>query len=102
MARHAEQFSFFLMQDGEARLYRLRQDWIDFGGDYTLYDQTGAKVGRLEGHFFNAAGCWDVSIDAGQPAQLAPVLQLVSAMLKLITPPAATLAASPKGLRRAP
>ncbi len=77
-----EQFSFFLMVDGEARLYRLRQDWIDFGGDYTLYDQTGAKAGRLEGHFFDVAGRWDVTIGAGQPAQLATVLQLVSAMLK--------------------
>jgi hypothetical protein len=77
-----EQFSFFLMVDGEARLYRLRQDWIDFGGDYTLYDQTGAKAGRLEGHFFDVAGRWDVTLNAGQPAQLAPVLQLVCAMLK--------------------
>jgi hypothetical protein len=77
-----EQFSFFLMVDGEARLYTLRQDWIDIGGDYTLYDQTGAKAGRLEGHFFDVAGCWDVSIEAGQPAHLVPVLQLASAMLK--------------------
>lgn len=77
-----EQFSFFLMVDGEARLYRLRQDWIDIGGDYTLYDQTGTKAGRLEGHFFDMAGRWDVSIEAGQPTHLAPVLQLTSAMLK--------------------
>jgi hypothetical protein len=77
-----EQFSFFVMKDGEVKVYRLRQDWIDFSSDYTLFDQTGAKIGRLEGHFFNAAGCWDVSIDAGQPAQLAPILQLTGAMLK--------------------
>jgi hypothetical protein len=77
-----EQFSFFLMEEGEARLYRLRQDWIDIGGDYTLLDQTGAKIGRLTGHFFNVGGRWDVTIDSGQPAHLAPVLQLVSAMLK--------------------
>ncbi|MGB9024849.1 MAG: hypothetical protein WA384_16865 [Rhodomicrobium sp.] len=77
-----EQFSFFLMEDGEARLYRLRQDWIDLGGDYTLYGQTGAKIGRLNGHLFTAAGRWDVTIDGGQPAHLAPVLQLVGAMLK--------------------
>jgi len=77
-----EQFSFFLMVDGEARLYRLRQDWIDIGGDYTLYDQTGAKAGTLNGHIFDIGGRWDVTIAAGQPAQPATVLQLVSAMLK--------------------
>ena len=43
-----EQFSFFLMEDGEARLYTLRQDWIDLSGDYTLYDQTGAKIGACK------------------------------------------------------
>ncbi len=77
-----EQFSFMMMEDGEARLYRLRQDWIDIGGDYTLYDQTGAKIGRLNGHFFDIGGRWDVTIDGSQPAHLATVLQLVSAMLK--------------------
>ncbi len=77
-----EQFSFMMMEDGEARLYRLRQDWIDIGGDYTLYDQTGAKIGRLNGHLFDIGGRWDVTLSEGQPAHLAAVLQLVSAMLK--------------------
>jgi hypothetical protein len=77
-----EQFSFFLVVDGEARLYRLRQDWIDIGGDYTLFDQTGAKVGHLNGHLFDIGGRWDVTLAAGQPAPLAALLQLVSAMLK--------------------
>lgn len=77
-----EQFSFFLMEDGEARLYRLRQDWIDIGGDYTLYDQTGARVGRLNGHIFDIGGRWDVTLAPKQPAHLAMVLQLVCAMLK--------------------
>ena len=77
-----EQFSFFLMEGGEARLYRLRQDWIDLGGDYTLFDKTGAKIGRLNGHLFDIGGRWDVTIAGEQPKQLAAVLQLVSAMLK--------------------
>jgi hypothetical protein len=77
-----EQFSFFLMEDGEARLYRLKQDWIDIGGDYTLYDQTGARIGHLNGHIFDIGGRWDVSLNADQPQHLAQVLQLTCAMLK--------------------
>jgi hypothetical protein len=77
-----EQFSFFLMENGEARLYTLRQDWIDISGDYTLYDQTGAKIGRVEGHIFDIGGKWDVSISGGVSPYLATILQLVSAMLK--------------------
>jgi hypothetical protein len=77
-----EQFSFFLMVDGEVRLYRLRQDWISLGGDYTLFDQKGARVGRIKDHVFNFGGRWDVSIAPGQPAQLVTLLQLTGAMLK--------------------
>ncbi len=77
-----EQFSFFLMVDGEARLYRLRQDWIDIAGDYTLYDQTGAKIGELNGHLFDIGGRWDVSLSGKQPSHLATTLQLTCAMIK--------------------
>ena len=77
-----EQFSLFMMEDGEARVYRLRQDWIDFTRDYTLYDQTGAKIGRLNGHLFDVGGRWDVTLDGDQPKHLATVLQLVCGMLK--------------------
>ena len=66
-----EQFSFFLMEDGEAKLYRLRHDWIDFSGNYTLFDQTGAKIGHLTGHFFDVGGRWDVRLyRCRAPAQL--------------------------------
>ncbi|MFZ1107728.1 MAG: hypothetical protein WAN43_05210 [Rhodomicrobium sp.] len=77
-----EQFSFFLMEDGEARLYTLRQDWIDISGDYTLYDQTGARIGRLTGHIFDLGGKWNVTVSEGCTPHLATVLQLVSGMLK--------------------
>jgi hypothetical protein len=77
-----EQFSFFLMEDGEAKLYTLRQDWIDISGDYTLFDQTGAKIGRLSGHLFDLGGRWDVTISPQRSPHLATMLQLVSAMLK--------------------
>ncbi len=77
-----EQFSFFLIEDGEARLYRLRQDWIDIGGDYTLFDQMGAKIGRLSGHLFDIGGRWDVTYSRAPSTYLATTLQLGSAMLK--------------------
>lgn len=77
-----EQFSFFLVEDGEARLYRLKQDWINIGGDYTLLDQTGTRIGHLNGHLFDVGGRWDVSISEKHPAHLAVAMQLVCAMLK--------------------
>jgi hypothetical protein len=77
-----EQFSFSVMDKGEVKLYRLRQDWIDIGGDYTLYDRTGAKIGRLTGHIFDPGGKWDVSVSEGCTPYLATSLQLVCAMLK--------------------
>jgi len=33
-----ESFSFFLLEDGKLRFFRLRRDFIDLGGDYTLYN----------------------------------------------------------------
>jgi len=77
-----EQFSFFLIENGEARTYRLRQDWINIGGDYTLYDQTGARIGHLNGHIFNLAGRWDVTLDGEHSPLLATTLKLVCGMLK--------------------
>jgi hypothetical protein len=78
-----ERFSFFLLKDGEARLYRLRQDWINIGGDYTLYDQTGARIGHLNGRVIDIGGRWDVTLAAEHHnAVMVAVLQLICAMLK--------------------
>ena len=77
-----EQFSFLLMEDGEAKLYRLRHDWIDISGSYSLFDQTGAKVGHLTGHLLDLGGRWDVILSEGCSSNLATILQLVSGMLK--------------------
>ena len=77
-----EQFSFFLMEGGEARLYTLRHDWIDISGSYTLFDQTGAKIARLTGHLFDLGGRWDVDIIEQRSPYLSTILQLVSGMLK--------------------
>ena len=38
--------------------YRLRRDLIDIGGDFTLYDATDNKIGRLDGKVFSLGGKW--------------------------------------------
>ena len=53
-----ESFSFFLLEDGRPKFYRLRQDFIDLGGDYTLYDERDTKVGTIDGKVFTIGGKW--------------------------------------------
>jgi hypothetical protein len=77
-----EQFSFLVMENGEARLYTLRHDWIDISGSYTLFDQTGARIARLTGHLFDLGGRWDVMLSERCSPYLVTILQLVGAMLK--------------------
>ncbi len=78
-----EKFSFFLLEDGEVRLYRLRQDWINLGGDYTLYDQRGQRIGHLNGRVIDFGGRWDVQIaKEHSSATLNTVLQLFCGMLR--------------------
>ena len=76
-----ENFSFFLVENGETKFYRLRRAFINFGGDYTLYDQRGEVVGYLDGAFFSF-GKWRgrVREDHADP-KLMMVLQMFSAML---------------------
>ncbi|HWV80573.1 MAG TPA: hypothetical protein VNZ50_04035 [Hyphomicrobiaceae bacterium] len=57
-----ENFSFFVLDDHQPILYRLRRDMIDFGGDYTLYDAAGNVVGRLDGKVFSIGGKWHCRI----------------------------------------
>jgi hypothetical protein len=78
-----EKFSFFLLTDGEAKFYSLRQDWINIGGDYTLYSQTGERVGHLNGRVIDIGGRWDVEIAEEHYSQvMAAALQLICAMIK--------------------
>jgi hypothetical protein len=77
-----EHFSFFLLEGGKPQFYRLRRDFIDFGGDYTLYDHRNEAVGRLDGKVFSIGGKWygHVHPDHANP-QLLTVLKLFSGML---------------------
>ena len=59
-----ENFSFFLLEDGKPTFYRLKRDFIDLGGDYTLYNHHNQKIGRLDGRVFSIGGYWKGSVKA--------------------------------------
>jgi hypothetical protein len=77
-----EHFSFFLLEDGRPQFYRLRRDFIDLGGDYTLYSHRNEVVGRLDGKVFSIGGKWRgyVHPEHANP-RLLTVLKLFSGML---------------------
>lgn len=78
-----EDYSFFLAEDRKARFYRLRRDWISIGQDYTLYDASDEKIGRLNGRILDLGGRWDVKLreDHDNP-RVKGVLQLFCGMLR--------------------
>ena len=76
-----ENFSFFIMRDGEPRFYRLRRDLINLGGDYTLYDQQGKPVGHLDGTVFSIGGKWKCRVRQDHAdRRLLTVLQMFAAL----------------------
>jgi hypothetical protein len=78
-----ENFSFFLLDDDrQPQFYRLRRDWFDLAGDYTLYNHRNEAVGRLDGRLFTLGGHWRgrVHPDHANPRLLA-VLKLFCGML---------------------
>ncbi len=78
-----ENFSFLLIDDqGRPRFYRLRRDFIDLGGDYTLYDHAGTAVGHLDGKVFSIGGKWKGRVRAAHAEhRLMTVLKLFGGML---------------------
>jgi hypothetical protein len=77
-----ENFSFFLLEDGKLRFYRLRRDFIDLGGDYTLYNHHNQMIGNLDGRVFSIGGKWTgrVKSEHADP-HLLIVLKLFCGML---------------------
>jgi hypothetical protein len=77
-----ENFSFFLLEDGKPVFFRLRRDFIDLGGDYTLYNQHNQPVGYLDGKVFSIGGKWKgrVKAEYADP-RLMMVLKLFCGML---------------------
>jgi hypothetical protein len=78
-----EDYSFFILEEKRAHFYRLRRDWISIGADYTLYDETGERIGHLNGRVLNLGGRWDVSIREDHAnSRLNATLQLFCGMLR--------------------
>jgi hypothetical protein len=77
-----ENFSFFLMHDGEPRFYRFRRAFINLGGDYTLIDQHGEHVGEIDGALFTIGGRWRCKLrgDHVEP-RLLQVMKLFTGMI---------------------
>jgi hypothetical protein len=77
-----ENFSFFILDQGRPTYYRLRRDFIDIGGDFTLYDERDRKIGRLDGRIFTLGGYWKGRVKTEHAdARLIMVLQLFCGML---------------------
>jgi hypothetical protein len=78
----AEHFSFFLMDDRKLRFYRLKQDLISIGMDYSLYDGAGRRIGLLDGKVLTLAGLWECSVHREHADPwLLTVLKLFTGML---------------------
>ena len=77
-----ENFSFFLLEDGKPQFFRLRRDYIDLGGDYTLFNQHNQPVGYLDGKVFSIGGKWKGRVKAEHAdPRLMMVLKLFCGML---------------------
>ena len=76
-----ENFSFFLLEDGKPQFFRLRRDFIDVGGDYTLFNQHNQPVGYLDGKVFSIGGKWKgrVKVEHAADRRLLTVLELFCA-----------------------
>jgi hypothetical protein len=77
-----ENFSFFLLDNGQLEFYRLRRDFIDLGGDYTLYNRHNKPIGWLDGKVFSIGGKWKGKVKAEHAdPRLMIVLKLFCGML---------------------
>ena len=77
-----ENFSFFLLEGGKPEFFRLRRDFIDLGGDYTLYNHHNQAIGWLDGKVFSIGGKWKGRVKAEHAdPRLMMVLKLFCGML---------------------
>jgi hypothetical protein len=77
-----ENFSFFIMHEGRPVFYRFRRDMLALGGDYTLYDQQGNKVGDIDGSVFTLGGHWHGRVKTGvHDKRLLAVMKLFTACI---------------------
>ena len=77
-----EGFSFFLMGEEGPRFYELRRDFINMGGDYTLYSQHGEAVGYVNGSILTLGGKWSCSVRGDHAdSRLMSVIKLFAGMI---------------------
>ena len=77
-----EHFSFFLIDDGVPKFYRLKQDIISIGMDYSLYDGQGNKIGLLDGKLLTVGGLWKCKVKAEHAdKRLMTILKMFVGML---------------------
>ena len=76
-----ENWSFTILEDGVPQFFRLRRDFLDLAGDYTLYNQKNDVIGRITGRLLSF-GKWRGRIKREQAdKRLVMVLQLFCGML---------------------
>ena len=77
-----ENFSFFLMDDGKLEFFRIRQDLIRFGQDYTVLNERDEKVGHLDGAVFTLGGYWKCKVRSDyKDKRLHTVMKMFAGML---------------------
>lgn len=78
-----ESFSFFILSDNGPKYYRLRQNLISIGQDYSLYDERNRRIGYVDGKLVSVGGLWKVKIRSEfDDPKLAMALQLFCTMLR--------------------
>ncbi len=76
-----ENWSFTILEDGVPQFYRLRRDFFDLAGDYTLYNQQNEQIGRITGRLLSF-GKWRGRIKREHAdKRLVMVLQLFCGMI---------------------
>ncbi|MBU2534097.1 MAG: hypothetical protein KKB37_15255 [Alphaproteobacteria bacterium] len=77
-----ENFSFFLLQEKGLEFFRIRQDFIRLGDDYTVYNGRNERIAILDGAFFTISGKWRGRVREDYAEKpLLNVLQMFCAML---------------------
>lgn len=75
-----ENFSFFIVRDGQPAFYRLRHDFFSVGGDYSLLDERNRKVGHIDGRLISLGGYWKAKVrEDHADTKLMSVLKLFTA-----------------------
>ena len=78
-----ERFSFFVLRDGLPHFYRIKRNWVNIGDDYTLFDDKGRRVGKLNGRILNFGGKWVCAIEEEHcDAPMKMILKLFCGMLR--------------------